>query len=545
MKFLSIILLSSLFISASAQNIDKQIERYIKNEYPKNEPGGAILVAKQGEIIYLGAFGKASLEDNIKNKPDFSYKIGSISKQFTAVGILMLQEEGNLNVEDPITKYVPDFPEHGITISQLLNHTAGVTNYTNMADWPIENWVEERTPAQMIDLFKDKPLDFQPGTDFRYSNSGYILLGAVIEAVSGMTYAEFINNRILKVVGMDHTFYGDDKPENVTMAKGYTPSSDGKFKPAMELSMSQAYAAGALVSSVGDQYKWIQAIRDNKLIREESREKAWTGATLPSGKKTHYGYGWMQDEIQGSPSIEHGGGIFGFVSIGVYLPQEDIFVSILTNRDGKSPQEMAVRIAAAVMNKPYIVEDEIALTEQQLNDYVAIYDFEDGSSRTITREGDHLISQRSGSVKMKLIPIAKDQFMFEGNEMSRLTFSRDNMNQPNHVVYKFRIAETSGKRTYKEIIERHEIALAPEQLKPLEGEYELDPNFKILVTARDGALYGQATGQPEFQLFALSELHFFLKVVDAEITFYPAEDGSIESLTLFQGGREMPGKKMN
>jgi len=533
----------TLTISLFAQDYEKSIKHLLDEQYPAEGPGGAILVAKGGNIIHEGRFGKANIEAGTNNAVTNNYKIGSITKQFTSVAILMLQEQGKLSVDDKITKHLSDYPEPNITLRQLLNHTAGLPNYTNMPSW-FSTANESKTVDEMLAFFKDEPLDFKPGTDWSYSNSGYIVLGAVIEKVSGISYEEFIEKNIFNKIGMNHTYYGRDDEKIAELAIGYSKKVGGTFEKAMEMSLTQPYAAGSIISTVGDQFIWIKAIRDNKLISEESKKSAWTSAILPNGKNTHYGFGWMQNEIAGYQSIEHGGSIFGFVCSGVYIPEQDIFVSILSNRDGVSPDEIAVRIAAAVAGHPYVIGATIPLTKQEMEEYVAVYDFEDGSTRTITTDGENLYSQKSGSVKLKIIPVAKDEFVFEGYEMSTIKFKRNNMNRIGGAVAKFRVDEISGKRTNKEIVERVEIKLAKDQLERLQGEYQLAPEFTIKVSVRDDKLIAQATGQPEFELFATSPLNFFLKVVDAQIDFVEGETGEIESMILHQGRQDMPGMKL-
>ncbi len=539
---LSLFLGLALIVNTYAQNLEKEINKLISEDYSSNGPGGAILVGKAGKILYQGAFGMADIENGIANTPDNIFKIGSITKQYTAVAILMLEEQGKLNTGDLVTKHLPDYPEHGITIAQLLNHTSGIPNYTNMPNF-MKDREQEKTTAEMLATFKDAPLDFEPGQQFLYSNSGYIVLGAIIEAVSGESYGSFIEEKIFKKIGMNNTHYGLDTDNYPNMATGYSQGAEG-FEKAMELSMTQPYAAGSIISTVGDQFIWIQAIRDNKLISEASKQKAWTPTTLPDGSSTNYGFGWMMNEVNGSPSIEHGGGIFGFVSSGVYVPGEDVFVSILTNRDGISPDEIAVRAAAIAIGKPYDNPTTIDVPAEKLQEYVAIYEFEDGTTRTITLDGDQLYSQRTGGGKLPIYPYAENKFYFADN-FTRLEFKRNNMNKIGSVVTYYRINEAVAKRTNRKITEKVAVIIPEEKLEHLVGNYELAPNFIMKIFIAEGKLMGQATGQGAFELSAKDELHFFLTVVDAEVDFVEAEDGSIESLILHQGGQDIPGKKID
>jgi CubicO group peptidase (beta-lactamase class C family) len=530
---------TSVFVSA--QDLAKEIEQLLAEQYEADGPGGAILVARKGNVLYEGGFGMANIEATEKNTAGNIFKIGSITKQYTAVAILMLEEQGKLNTSDLLTRHLPDYPEHGITIAQLLNHTAGVPSYTNFPTF-LNEVAQTKTPEAIMASFKDLPLDFDPGTDFSYSNSGYIVLGILIEKLSGQDYGSFIEENIFKKIGMNSTYYGRDSDDYANMATGYSLGADG-FEPAMKYSMTFPYAAGSIISTVGDQFMWIKAIRDNKLISAKSKQKAWANTRLPNGELTNYGFGWMMNDVNGSASIEHGGGIFGFVSSGIYVPEEDVFVSILTNRDGVSPDEIAVRIAGMAVGRPYADPPKIDLPSAVLKEYVAIYEFKDGSTRTITEENGQLYSQRTGSTKLPIYPYAENKFFFADN-FTRLEFKRNNMNRIGSVATYYRIDEAVAKRTDKEIVEKVAVDLPLEKLERLVGSYELAPGFIMKVFISEGKLYGQATGQQAFELSAKDDLNFFLTLVDAEIEFVESDDGTIESLILHQGGQHIPGKKI-
>ncbi len=541
-NFTSILVLLLFTYTLSAQNINKQVESYIAEKYQADGPGGAILISKKGKTVYEEGFGKANLELDLNNTPNNVFEIGSISKQFTAVAILMLEEDGKLNVTDPISKYLKDYPkqENEITIHQLLTHTAGIPNYTSMPSW-MKVWRQDMTTQEVIDIFKNEPLDFVPGTNFSYSNSGYVLLGAIIEKVSKKSYAEFIQERIFTKIGLNHTYYGSRSQIIPNRACGYQPTKDG-FINAEYLSFSQPHAAGAIMSTVEDQNTWIHAIANNTLISEESKQKAWKSYTNQFDKALNYGYGWVISQLDDKKTVEHGGGIFGFTSYGIYIPSEDVFVSILTNRDGFSPESVAIKSAAAAIN--FSVENPpiLKLSAQQLKEYEAVYAFEDGTTRTITVKEDHIFSVRTGGSVYEIFPYQEDKFFFN-NSFTRLTFKRNGMHQITAVVSNNRGVKEVAKKTDQEISVVEEIALDPKALEKFVGEYELDPNFIITVSIQNGKLFGQATGQPAFELYAKSELEFFLKVVDAQVEFVLNDQGDVAALILHQGGQDLKGVK--
>jgi CubicO group peptidase (beta-lactamase class C family) len=536
---ISLFLITNL---AKGQNLGLQFDDLITKQYKPEDPGITALVYKNGETLYRKAFGMANLELGVKMTPEHVFELGSITKQFTAVSILMLMEQGKLSLEDEITKFLPDYPTNGqrITVHHLLNHTSGIKSYTNMGDL-ISFARIDRTPIEIIDYFKNAPMDFNPGEKWNYNNSGYILLGFIIEKVSGKSYADFIQEHIFEPLGMKNSFYGSKTKLIPKRASGYQPSEEG-FRNADFISMTLPYAAGSLMSNVDDMLRWHKAIQNNELIKESSKKLAFTNTLLNDGKNTNYGYGWQIDEIQDLPSIEHGGGIFGYVTHGVYVPDENIYVILLTNRNGSSPQEIAVKMAALAMGKPYPdAESGIALSNEKLEKWVGNYEFENEVIRSITMKDGSLFSRRDGSENLKLFPVSENRYYFDGGT----AFYDFSMKEgKKEVVFNSRINKDIGVETDKmPATEKNEIAVDVSQLEEYVGTYELSPQFKITVTVNDGKIYGQATGQPQFEMFAESKDTFFLKVVAAQIIFSRDDDGEVAALTLNQGGQSIKGIK--
>lgn len=548
MKFFALIIsLTLLPILGQAQKLDQkvtaQMDGYITKQYEANGPGGAMLIAQNGHVVYRKAFGMASIELNVPLTPEHSFEIGSITKQFTAVCILMLEEQGKLKTTDYIQTYLPEFEtgKHTVTIHHLLNHTSGIKSYTGMKEWAA-TWREDVSVNELIAMFNNQPFDFAPGEKWLYNNSGYILLGAIIEKVSGMSYADFLQKNIFEPLQMTNSVYGDRKMLIKGRAEGYEKTGDG-YTNAEYLGQNQAYAAGAIISTVDDMWKWQQGLVANKLISEKSYKKATTNYTLNDGKKTGYGYGFLIDELNGSPTIEHSGGIFGYTCNGIYLPNEKIYVIFLTNESNVDPGKPSTQAAALAINKPLSDPAVIAMSEEQLQEYVAIYEYEDGVTRTITREGGQLYSQISGSSRYEVFPYAADKFFIKDSFL-RLTFQRDNMNQIGSVLSESRSDKKVAKRMDKTIEEKVAIPVDASALVRYVGEYKLAPTFSITVYVSSDKLYGRATGQAPFELFAKGNNTFFLTVVDAEIEFVENANGEIDSLILHQGGQDIPGEKV-
>ncbi len=332
----------------TAQDLESKIDQVLENKFESNGPGAVFLATKNGKIIYNKAFGLSNLELQVPMQTDNVFEIGSMTKQFTAVSILMLMEEGKLNLEDSITKFIPDYPTHGhrITIHHLLTHTSGIKSFTSVKGLNAiaHNHME---PMEIINFFKDEPMDFAPGAEFKYNNSGYVLLGYIIEKASEMSYEDFVEQRIFKKLGMSSSRYASHSEVVPKRASGYHKKED--YINARHISFSIPYASGSLMSTVADMFTWEEAMKNHVLLNKETTQLAFTNYTLNNGDPIHYGYGWHVKEMEDMFSYEHGGSIFGFKSMGVYLPQEDIYVIGLSNCDCNSPTEVTREIAKMVL----------------------------------------------------------------------------------------------------------------------------------------------------------------------------------------------------
>ncbi len=526
---------------AAAQSLEAQADQIMAAQYKADGPGATILVAKDGKPVYRKAFGKANLELNVPMTPENVFELGSITKQFSAVAILMLMEQGKLSLSDEITKYIPDYPTHGkkITIHHLLNHTSGIRSYTDVPGFK-KMARTDMTPMELINAFKNEPMDFDPGEKWNYNNSGYILLGYIIEKASGKSYENFIEENIFKRLGMTHSWYGSKGQVIPNRASGYQPAPGG-FANADYLSMTLPYAAGSLMSTVDDMLLWSQAIHNNILITKENRQKAFTNYALNNGELVNYGYGWGPNDINGIVSIEHGGGIFGYTTMGIYIPAENLYVIVLTNNTAVSPGDVAIKIAALAAGKPYATKATAELTETQLKKWTGIYEFDKGMLREISFENGQLYSQRQGSNKMKLLATGPSAFTFDGG-FTQYEFSESQGKKT--VLMKDRIRRSKGLLTDKTSLAPPPTATDSTTLKQYLGTYELKPGFEIEVSSLGNQLFAQATGQSKFELFPGKPGNFYLKVVEANMDFNKDASGKVTSLTLHQGGQDIEGKKI-
>ncbi|MDN2673878.1 serine hydrolase [Janthinobacterium sp. SUN026] len=332
---------------ALAARIDSEIAPLFK----ANEPGATVIVTQAGLTVFRKAYGMADVAKGLPMTPDTVMRIASISKQFTATGILMLADEGKLALDDDIQKFLPDYPSGGkrITIEHLLTHTSGIANFTNKPTFEA-GMNTDQTVSQMIDSFKNDALQFEPGTRYSYSNSGYFLLGAIIEKVSGLSYAKFVEQRIFVPLGMRDSAYEGHERGSAMRAKGYTRSSAGSgFEPGKAVSMTLPYAAGALVSTVDDLARWDAAVSAGTLLKPSSQQKAFTAHVLADGKSVPYGYGWSVRKMRGMPMQSHGGGIPGFSTYALRLPEKQLYVAVLTNADRGLPGAEMIAVKAATI----------------------------------------------------------------------------------------------------------------------------------------------------------------------------------------------------
>ncbi|MEA2601737.1 MAG: hypothetical protein QOF89_2729 [Acidobacteriota bacterium] len=531
---------------ASGSDLAAYTDHLLATAYPPDQPGAAALVIKDGKVVLRKGYGLANVELGVPLGPGDVFELGSITKQFTATAVLLLQERGKLRVEDEITKYLPDYPTHGekITVENLLTHTSGIPNYTNLPEW-IPRVREDMPLPVLIGLFKDKPLDFKPGTKWSYSNSGYIVLGALVEKVSGKTYEQFVEEEIFQKLGMSQSRY--NHPEEVVphRAAGYEGSSKD-LRNAKYLSMTQPYAAGSLISTVDDLAKWDRALKTDALLTQASRDRMFTPFKLSTGKSVAYGYGWGVADFLGRRLIQHGGGIFGFVTAELRVPEEGLFVAILSNNTASeaSPDDLGLRIVAKALGQALEDRKSVELDARTLDEYVGVYRFDEQTTRTITREGSKLFAQRSGGGKSEILAAARDDFFYK-DVLTRLRFQRDAQGKVSGVEFTPPDGEsaTGTKTGEPPPAERKAVKVDPAIYDAYVGEYELAPSFILTITREGDQLFAQATGQSKAELFPESETRFFLKVVDAQIELVKGADGKVTGLVLHQGGRDVPGKR--
>jgi CubicO group peptidase (beta-lactamase class C family) len=432
-------LFAACALAQEAAPITSKLEEYLSAAAKQGFTGSA-LVARDGKVIYSKGYGMANAEWDIPNTPQTKFRLGSITKQFTAASILLLQERGKLGVQDPVCKYIAECPKawEPVTIHHLLTHTSGIPSYTDVKS-PEEFRklsLTQVTPAGFVDSFKSKPLEFPVGEKMKYNNSGYFMLGYIIEKVSGQSYEAFLQENIFTPLKMADTGYDTHDRILKKRATGYSWNNGARVNSDY-LDMTVPYAAGSLYSTVEDLFAWNEALFSDKLLSAKSREAMMTV------DKNDYAYGLAINQQFNRKMVSHGGGINGFNTFLARFPQEKVTIVVLRNANYgvPGPDKISQDLAAIVFGEKYEIPRE--------------------------------------RVAIKIDPKILDAYV---------------------------------------------------------GQYELNPNFIFTMTREGDSLMAQAAGQPKFELFPESDIKFFLKVVDAQVTFVKDDKGVVTHLILHQGG---------
>jgi len=412
-----IILLTAYSFIANAQvdSVPQKLDAYLLAAHKENRFNGNTLIAQQGKILLRKSYGYKNFAAHVLNDSNTIFQIGSVTKQFTAAVILKLQEEGKLSVRDKLDEYFPQFKYAGeITIENLLTHTSGIYNYTNDIDEGDSAIVCNPVAKQLaLDIMFKHKLDFKPGTQFRYDNSGYYLLGLIIEKVTGKSYEQNIRDIIFKPLQMNHSLFDFKHSADTNVATGYQTLNDSvqKEASAWRWDSTVSYAAGGIWSTTGDMYKWALAIAKKKILSADS----WKTMLTPHLDK--YGYGVFIDSLFGKRTISHGGGIPGFIAYLDYYPAEDVTIILLNNKGwfDESLNGINADISAIVFHKPYEVMHKhigIKLPDEVLKKYVGQYDFDKKHHVYITLENNqlHMEAPQGGLPKSPLFEDDQNNF---------------------------------------------------------------------------------------------------------------------------------------
>jgi CubicO group peptidase (beta-lactamase class C family) len=541
-RTIGLLLLAGL--AATAVQASEVYQSFLAEAYPADSPGAAAILVRNGEVVHRGAVGMAELELGVPLSADHVFRLGSITKQFTAAAIMLLEERGRLSVGDEITKHLPDYPTHGhaVTIEHLLTHTSGIFNYTNIPGYMMGAEIRaDVSTDELIDVFDELEMDFAPRERWSYSNSGYVLLGAIIEKVSGQSYADFVQENIFDPLEMRHSHYGGSQviPGR---AQGYA-GTDGEFSNAPFLSMTQPHAGGSLLSTVDDLARWNAGLFGGDLLTPESVERMTTDYVLSDGETTGYGYGLAVGTVRGERSISHSGGIHGFSTYAAWLPESEVYVAVLSNhpQNAVGPGYVARQMLAEAIGKPFPQRNPIEIAAEKLADFVGVYRVDENSTRAVTLEDGRIYTQRTGRGRLEIFPYAEDAFFYK-QSFTHLEFERDADGAvTGMLMYRNGADEAEpAEREGDPAAPVREVAtVSPELYDLWAGTYQIQPGFNLVITRDGDRLISQATGQPARELHPVSATRYFLKEVEAELEFVTGDDGRAEEAVLYQGGQEI------
>lgn len=562
LRFIFLVILSSV---TTAQTTPEKINDLLSKYYEYGLLNASVLVAKNGEVIFKKGYGFANMEFDIPNAPNTVHRVGSITKQFTATVIMQLKEEGKLDVQEKITTYLKNYrKETGskVKVFNLLTHTSGIPNYTSYPGFWSDSSRNHYKPDQLIEKFCSGDLEFEPGSKFSYSNSGYVLLAKIIEEVTGKTYEENMQERIFDKVGMKNTYL--DRPEKIikNRASGYDKLGV-KYRNTAYFNVKNAFGAGDIVSTVEDLYKWDQALYSNLLLTDESKKEMFTPYL------SNYGYGWSITKVDSITIYSHGGGINGFSAFITRIVDDKNLIVILNNIGTSPTLDISTNITKILYGdnynypkKPFasylheiILEEGIDAAINTANELLKEEkDLFDISERELNALGYTFLGEDKFDVAIAILQLNIDQFPKSFNVYDSMgeAFMVKGDKEKAREYYKKSVElnpqNQNGFDKLKELgvyIEKPKDAEVSEEiLSSYVGNYELFPNFVLSITKEGNQLYSQATDQAKFPIFPETEKLFYLKVVPAKVEFIKDDAGPVNSIMLYQGGREMPGKRV-
>ncbi len=563
--FLIIILAAASAVPA--QTNTEKIEQLLAAYHQNGQLNGTVLVVEKGKTIVRKGYGMANMEWNIPNQPDTKFRIGSVTKQFTAAMILQLVESGKIKLDGRITDYLPDYRKDTgdrVTIHQLLNHTSGIPSYTNNPDFFGKVSRDPYRVSDFVKKFASGDLEYEPGSRYGYNNSGYFLLGAIIEQVTGKSYAENLDERIVKPLGLTGTGYDLSSPLIRNRAAGYQKQIDG-YVNAPYLDMSLPYAAGSMYSTVDDLLKWDRALYGEKILKAESKKLMFTPGL------SDYGYGFViRDKPIGGAGlktkvIQHGGGINGFNCLFTRLVDQDSLIVILDNVGlGQYHGRMTDSIVGILngqsfeLPKKSVIEPVFGLVGSKgsaaaIAEYRRLksqeadkYEFNESDLNTV---GYQLLGSGKTKDAIEIFKLNVEMYPKSSNAYDSLGEAYRADGQKDLAIANYRKSveldptNAGGVKAINEL-EGKTVTVDTSGFESYVGEYQLLPQLVLTITRDGDKLFGQGTGQPKLQLETISETQFEVTAINARITFEKDASGKVTGLTLVQGGRTIKAPKI-
>ena len=509
-----------------------RIDEIVRFRVEHDDFSGSVLVAKGDQIVFNKSYGLANIEWNIPNTTTTKFRLGSVTKQFTAAAILLLEEDGKLKLDASVKTYWPEAPRtwDNVTVFNLLTHTSGMPP-------PGEQWRYAEGPAEeTIGLFRDKPLDFKPGSQYAYSNSGYVVLGYLIERLSGKSYADFLQERIFTPLEMKDTGVESNGPIITNRAAGYAKGERGILN-AEYWSMPSSIGSGVVYSTTEDLLRWTRGLFGGKLLSAASLEKM----TTPF--KENYGLGVEISKDKGMKVIHHGGNIQGFNCTLAYIPDEKMTVVALSNIEGESGSGIVRRLIGFLRGDAVVLpheKQEIQLTEDALTQLVGVYEFNPDTNFVIDLSNGKLVGHLGADEPKALLAEAPNR-LFVRDIDAELRVEYDSAGTVTGLV----LHQDGSEQPAKRLPDRPVVKLPEEVLLRHVGNYEIAHGVNVVFTLEDGHLMAKPPDEPKQRLYSESENKFFFKTFNAEIEFVQGKPGQTMGLIFRNAGQVLKAARKN
>ena len=526
-----------------AADFKAEADAILNAAYPADGPGAAVIVTRGGDVLYAAGRGLADVEKRRPITPDTAFRLGSIVKQFTAAVILQLVAEGKMSLDDPISRFFPDWPQPGAkaTVRQLLNHSSGIQDFSKIPGWIAKNRLRPHSTADLVALARSLPAKSEPGQRWEYNNTGYIILGAIVEKVTGKAWHEALAERITAPLGLRsfaHVLPGDaTRPA----ALGYT-EEDGRQQPVQLSHMSVAHAAGGLQGSVNDMARWANALHHGRVVTPALYREMIRPARLADGSTETYGFGLRLREIRGRPGLVHGGAGGGLDTDSAYIPSADLFVAVFANSDdaASDPALLTRRLAALALGQPIPTFTRAEVDMKTLEPLFGAYSSTSGPPRRFFARDGKLYMGR-GDLERRAFAAGEDRFFFGPDDLDWFRIAR--RADGAHVMEMHGPELAAPVRAVRTGAVPPPFTVASAVLRSYVGTYQTETLAMTVAMGEDGRLTMTPAGQRPMPIRPVSETEFRIDGTPMRVVFHP-QNGKVDRLTIYRGARELKGTRV-
>lgn len=545
MPLASVAPLAAAPVKPLPSTLGAQVNALLANAFPADGPGAVVLISRGGRTELVATRGLADVSAGRRLDGNTVFRLGSITKQFTAAMVLQLVAEKKLSLDDPLSHFFPDWPAPGsrATIRQLLNHSSGLQDYTKVPGWIVANRTKPTTTAALVDVMRGLPAKSPPGTAWEYNNGGYVMLGAIVEKVTGQPWERVMTDRIITPLGL-RSFKAGVVGADPAEARGYTEIG-GKQQPAELSHMSVPGAAGALAGSASDLAAWARALHHGKVVPPNLYREMIAPARLSDGTSEDYGFGLRLNRLRGQSVIAHGGALSGFNSGSAYIPSEDLFIAVLTNSDdpAMAPSEVAQRVGAMALGDPFPDFKPVQVNPASIATLLGVYGGDDGPPRRFfERDGQFFLARGEG--QMQAIPAGQDRFYFGPGELTWLRFVRRPDGAHFLEIHRPEDARPRLARRTGAIPANTDFRLTADQVAAYQGTFATEGPTIVIAADGKGGLTATVAGNPPLPMRPLSATEFAVDAAQARVIMHPDAGGAVNRLTIRRGPRELNGKRV-